>query len=187
MFGECAIIKLFSICFAKIVLDATAKWNAGFMMGNIKSLGHFDQCVNIATDDTQIHGQYCTANIDTSLQDVRLIELLDKATLGRRDREMTINRTSTPVRVIFRPTTARKIAFCPWWDRKFNYYSACFQVPDLLPSMSLIQFGLCTPASCSAKDVESLFNSFLSSGVAEIESCYTKEPFAPRQREIAFM
>jgi Nose resistant-to-fluoxetine protein, N-terminal domain len=100
----------FSLCLAKIVLDATAKWNAGFMMGNIKSLGHFEQCVNIAMEDAQIHGQYCTANIDISLKDVRLNELLEKATMGRRDRELTINRTGTPVRDIFRHMAAKNNA-----------------------------------------------------------------------------
>jgi hypothetical protein len=72
-------------------------------MGNIKSLGNFEQCVNIATEDAHIHGQYCTANIDISVQGVRLNELLEKATLGRRDRELTINQTGKPVRDIFRP------------------------------------------------------------------------------------
>lgn len=83
------------------MLDATAKWNAGFLMGNIKSLGNFEQCVNIATADAEIRGQYCTANIDIVAQSAQLNELLEVATLGRRHLEMTFNRTNIPVRHIF--------------------------------------------------------------------------------------
>jgi len=82
------------------VLDASGKWNAGFMLGNIKSLGNFEQCVMIKENALQIRGQYCLANLEIVTANNEIDRLLDVATLARRDREITMNRTQMPV-IIF--------------------------------------------------------------------------------------
>ncbi|XP_059481793.1 nose resistant to fluoxetine protein 6-like [Neocloeon triangulifer] len=144
------------------MLDVNAKWNPGFLLGNIKSLGSYDGCVSIKETNPPIQGKYCLTNVDFSTDNEKIDQLLELATLWRRDREIIKNRTIAPV------------------------------IPDLLPSMSLIQFGLCVPSSCSAFDVEQAFRALLmrtefSKGAAQVESCYVNETMALSNGDLTFI
>ncbi|CAB3360019.1 Hypothetical predicted protein [Cloeon dipterum] len=144
-----------------VVLDATGKWNPAFLLGNIKSLGSYEECVSIQQSKLSIKGKYCLANVHLSSNDEKIDSMLEIATQKRRNREITMNRTNTPV-------------------------------PDLLPSMALIQFGICVPSTCSIADVQKAFGYILSkeksaNGEAQIESCYTNDAVPLSSGDLAFI
>ncbi|KAF4528377.1 hypothetical protein B566_EDAN016911, partial [Ephemera danica] len=108
------------------MVDASAKLQSGFLRGNIKNLGHFDECVE--TTNERFTGQYCLASVHLTplhraAHHAEATRLLDIATVGRRHREITVNRTNIPI-------------------------------PDLLPSLALAQMGVCVPSSCLSRDVQ---------------------------------
>lgn len=43
--------------------DASAKIPSGILNGNINQYGDFKMCLNVLSDDQEIHGKYCLANI----------------------------------------------------------------------------------------------------------------------------
>ncbi|XP_065345876.1 nose resistant to fluoxetine protein 6-like isoform X2 [Cloeon dipterum] len=143
------------------MLDATGKWNPAFLLGNIKSLGSYEECVSIQQSKPYIKGKYCLANVHLTSNDEQIDSLLEIATQKRRNREITMNRTNTPV-------------------------------PDLLPSMALIQFGICVPSTCSIADVQKAFGYIISkeksaNGEVQIESCYTNDATPLSSGDLAFI
>ncbi|XP_065345013.1 nose resistant to fluoxetine protein 6-like [Cloeon dipterum] len=143
------------------MIDANGKWNPAFLLGNIKSLGSYEECVSIQQSKPYIKGKYCLANVHLSSNDEQIDSLLEIATQKRRNREITMNRTNTPV-------------------------------PDLLPSMALIQFGICVPSTCSIADVQKAFSYIISkeksaNGEAQIESCYTNGAAPLSSGDLAFI
>jgi len=80
------------------VIDSGAKMPAGLLRGNIKSLGHFDECMAVTSQGKRSFiGQYCLANINVRASEENMDRMLDAATLGRRYREITLNRTNMAV------------------------------------------------------------------------------------------
>ena len=55
-----------------LVADATAKVPSGIMLGALKWLGSFDQCMNVAADltNTSFNGRYCMVDIGTNKRNV---------------------------------------------------------------------------------------------------------------------
>ncbi|XP_071445528.1 nose resistant to fluoxetine protein 6-like [Hetaerina americana] len=122
--------------------DASAKIPSGILEGNIRSLGHFDECLKLKVDlqgssgdewrhevtsspvPSRFSGKYCISTLDieakTSPNQKILDYLLDTMTLNRRHLESIHNQTG----------------------------------PDLYPSFSLIEWAVCIPSSCTAQDLE---------------------------------
>ena len=72
--------------------DATGKQPSGILDGNIYSLGHFDQCLNVKSPDNKIQGQYCLAMFQMEMHDSPLRQYYEELTLGRREFEMVYQR-----------------------------------------------------------------------------------------------
>lgn len=47
--------------------DSTAKLTSGLLNGNINQYGDFDQCVNVISNDNEIQGNYCLAQIKPTI------------------------------------------------------------------------------------------------------------------------
>lgn len=65
------------------VLDSTAKLEAGILMGNLVSMGNFDECIGVTdvhTDLGPFHGKHCLASLtwtnDTFLSTKKLFDLI---------------------------------------------------------------------------------------------------------------
>ncbi|KAF4531445.1 hypothetical protein B566_EDAN004216, partial [Ephemera danica] len=73
------------------MLDASAKLPSGVLRGNIRAFGDYDECVEL---QGPVSPQFCLADIQVhDAAYPRLHELLERATLGRREREIMHNRT----------------------------------------------------------------------------------------------
>ncbi|KAF4531443.1 hypothetical protein B566_EDAN004213 [Ephemera danica] len=73
------------------MLDASAKLPSGVLRGNIRAFGDYDECVEL---QGPVSPQFCLADIHVhDAAYPRLHELLERATLGRRGREIMHNRT----------------------------------------------------------------------------------------------
>lgn len=63
------------------VHDASAKLPSGILNGNLNQFGDFDQCLNVATSDNNIQGQYCLTFLQPTLsEDIPYFEFLRKLT-----------------------------------------------------------------------------------------------------------
>ncbi|XP_023719212.1 nose resistant to fluoxetine protein 6 [Cryptotermes secundus] len=66
------------------MLDSTAKLEAGILMGNLVSMGNFDECIGVTdvqTDLGPFHGKHCLASLtwenDTFLSTKKLFDLIE--------------------------------------------------------------------------------------------------------------
>ncbi|KAF4519330.1 hypothetical protein B566_EDAN010035 [Ephemera danica] len=74
-------------------MDASAKIPSGVLRGNIRVLGDFDECIELQ-GLSPMSPQFCLADIHVhDAAYPRVHELVERATLGRRDREILHNRT----------------------------------------------------------------------------------------------
>jgi hypothetical protein len=79
------------------VLDANAKLGSGILRGNIKSLGHYDECVE--TEGPDFTGQYCLSTLHIHSQHKAIHDIIHTMTLGRADKEMMEDK-GRPVNII---------------------------------------------------------------------------------------
>lgn len=66
MFSRC-LIHASLIIYDFLVFDASAKLPSGILRGNIHQYGDFDQCLSIATEDKELKGKFCLANVQLGL------------------------------------------------------------------------------------------------------------------------
>ncbi|XP_015599961.1 O-acyltransferase like protein [Cephus cinctus] len=136
------------------MMDASAKFPHGILMGNIRTLGDFDECLSVVAP-MEIKPQYCMANIRLNKGLIRekypkWFELLRQSTYDRIDTEI-----EELVRGIF-PA----------------------------PKASRFEWAICVPASCSHRDVQDILNvaaARILPGTGTFvevtpEDCYNNEP-----------
>jgi hypothetical protein len=82
-------IFIFSVDFMISVLDSTAKLEAGILVGNLVSIGNFDECIGVTdvlTDSGPFRGKHCLARLmwtnDTFLSTKNLFDLIKVVSAG---------------------------------------------------------------------------------------------------------
>ncbi|CAB3360031.1 Hypothetical predicted protein [Cloeon dipterum] len=106
------------------MVDATAKLPAGLLHGNIKSYGQFDECLEVISKGRR---QFVGQYCLANVH----IQAFEEVTDRFLD-EITLGRRANEI----------------------TYNRTHMPVPDLLPSMALIQFASCIPSSCTPEDVQ---------------------------------
>ncbi|XP_071446215.1 nose resistant to fluoxetine protein 6-like [Hetaerina americana] len=134
------------------VFDASVKLPSGLLDGNLRNLGHFDECLNVEVEspnenekgpdktatNQRFIGQYCLVTVNFDLQDglslpkttrensllENIDNALDKMMLGRRKLE----------------------------DRNKKRESKEYM--PVIPVFSLSQMAVCMPSTCSHKEIE---------------------------------
>lgn len=110
--------------------DASAKLPSGILNGNVNQMGDFHQCLSVRSPDGEVQGQHCVAYLQLLL----------------RQEYRGDDPSPTPPHPVLAAI----------YDGIYSHHAfrSNFEDPGhRVPRFSTINWGVCVPASCSARDV----------------------------------
>lgn len=99
--------------------DSSAKMPSGILNGNVNQLGDFDMCLSVASDEQDVHGQYCLGSLEVQIPYSPYLAGLHKLIQSH-----------------------------------YHFKSKLEDPGHRVPRFSSINWALCVPSSCTARDVE---------------------------------